>query len=168
MHFNHNLTNLKNTRWDNTWHTDTFVLSCTHPDSFPALRCDANAVCHLHCESNAPEVWFLFLNQHKSITVAQKWTERPPYMLGPQWHCKLNLPRMVLGFSDCLFGFLAHSLSVWARFLKHTSTRRMTSEAGCQLNFKNSLASLLNFKSLTLCWAWLEIWPWFSLTHFWM
>ena len=55
---------------------------------------------------------------------------------------EVNMPRMLLRFSNCLFGFLAHSLSVWARFLKHTSNGRLTSEAVCQLNFKNTLASL--------------------------
>lgn len=97
-----------------------------------------------------------FLRYH-SGTEVDWW--RPPYTLGPEWWYKLNLPWVVLGFTRCLFGFLAHSLCVWARFLKHTSNGWKTSEAGCQLNFKNSLALLKNLKCLTLCWAWLELQP---------
>lgn len=88
--------------------------------------------------------------QHSTWAQHRSGRLGPAHTTGPQQWCKLNLPAMLLGLSDGLFGFLAHTSSVWARFLKHTSNIWMTSEAGCQLNFKNSLATLQNSKCLTL------------------
>lgn len=126
------------------------------------MSLDSYTACYTHLW-HSKSIWFYGRVEEQvsffryTITVAQKWTDGN--MFGPEWWYKLNLPWVVHGFSLCLFGFLAHSLCVWARFLKHTSNGWMTSEAGCQLNFKNSLASLSNLKCLTLCWAWLELQP---------
>lgn len=62
------------------------------------------------------------------------------------------LPMMRLGCWDCLFWFLAHTCSVWARFLKHTSNRRMSSEGRLPAEFQEQFSFTVEFKKLySLC-----------------